>query len=854
MLRFRIINLYIFLFCCLFLPQAVEAQRITHIFTYPVQFTFRYSIDEPAYSDIPNDMIAVIAEDAVKNPRRISFLLNAEIRAQITTPENENPGAGFFFGKMKVSGFTTFRRFPMATVMMPDRVDFGCHVQGKDSSAVFDLPETKGLKLAGSDSALLEYPLPRLLSAEDSLVLDGVRFYFDQDALVRFHERVTLINDYYAAVAILDSLGKKAEMLDLADISRYPGSFITLEEVNKVLVILKEKKFPVRLGLDSLDPAGFNVKFDRLSRLSFSATMTFRETIKTTDTVISGFSEDTLIRQFLDGMGCYIRWSMLVTERNSSIYQEYLERYFRLNAFGDDREIIRNLVTKMFPGRDADSVLVLISDKINKAYHQRSDELMNNRQFAEAVELLGNAKLFSEADLFLKSKTDDNAIITKAANGIYESYLGVADGAIRNKKNEMARSYVLRAQLYRKAHSAHVTSDSLFNDVFLKLVAGSISACDTLYSSSRYPEALACYRDFEKGFDSLTISSLHRKLEPRMQYCRYRILISEGEKSLAKFDKPEAGRNFFLARQLAVDESYPTDQLLDSLCKLTYPFYLIHLLYAGEYRIWTNHLDLARKFADSIAFVQRTTGAGGSRELSDAVAGYRRKVDELICWNAGESAEVFLLRAQRERELLDFILAASLTDSAVAVAKEFSDCDIPLRGVKDTADKYREVFEYQRMLKEVDVFVSIGKYRDAVNRFLEAESYNRVHEVGRFGVSIVAMFDYIKERAIPDLTHEALLVYVARKDADPSLRYLKLLRLQAYPSESVKEPLEWLGKEFAAKDFAGRPDQNPVLLLDSYNGNDKWMKFFRMAYYKEAARLRDETGSKYFFRKYFPKD
>jgi hypothetical protein len=236
------------------------------------------------------------------------------------------------------------------------------------------------------------------------------------------------------------------------------------------------------------------------------------------------------------------------------------------------------------------------------------------------------------------------------------------------------------------------------------------------------------------------------------------------------------------------------------------------------------------------------------------VAGYRRKVDERICWNASESAEVFLLRAQRERELLDFILAASLTDSAVAVAKEFSDCDIPLRGVKDTADKYREVLEYQRMLKEVDVFVGIGRYRDAVNRFLEAESYNRVHEVGRFGVSIGTMFDYIKDRAIPDLTHEALLVYIARKDADPSLRYLKLLRLQDYPSESVKEPLEWLGKEFAAKDFAGRPDQDPVVLMGSYNGNDKWMKSFRMAYYKEAARLHNEAGSKYFFRKYFPKD
>ena len=325
---------------------------------------------------------------------------------------------------------------------------------------------------------------------------------------------------------------------------------------------------------------------------------------------------------------------------------------------------------------------------------------MKNQQYAEAVELLGNARNFSEVNPFLKGTVNDREIITKAANGIYDSYLGVADGAIRNGKQEMARFYMIRAQNYRKEHAAIVTSDSLFNKVFGKLVEETLSRCDTLYASAQYPEALDCYRNLEKGFDSLTLSLIHRGLELKMQFCRYKILIEDGEKNLAKFDKPEAGRNFFLARQMSEEEKYASDPLLDSLCKVTYPFYLIHLLYAGEGRIWTNRMESARRFADSIAFIQRTTGVESSRELSDALAGYRRKVEERICWNANEAVEVFLLRAQRERGLKDFTMAAVLTDSAVSLIRENPDCLIPSAGVKDTVSKYAQAVDFQKMQAE----------------------------------------------------------------------------------------------------------------------------------------------------------
>jgi hypothetical protein len=844
----RTLNLLLFF---LFLSLASVAQKNVCSFSLPVHFTFRYTEEKSDFSRVSNEMIAVIAEDAVKNRRRVSFTLTTDIRIRIAITEGRNPMAGISFGPQRLDGNIFFRKFSMASVMMPGRVAFGCRIEKKDSSSFFDLPEATGLKFSENDSLFL-CQVPRYSCDSDTVVVHHLRFYFDEDAISRFRERVTLINDYYAANAILDSLENKITNLDFGDINRYPGYFIILQELNKILTILNEKNLSLRLGLDSLDPEGFLAKYNRLTRFSLSATMTFRENLKTPGIMNSAFATDSLIQLFLDRMGCYIRWSNLVSERNSKIYDEFLERYFRLNAFEDDPEVIRNLVVKMFPGQNPDSVLAMISRKINKAYHDRANELLRNRQYADAVELLGNARKFSEINPYLIGVVNDRDIITTAANGIYDSYLGVAEGALRNGKPEMARSYMLRAQGYRKEHAAFVTSDSLFNKVFDELLAENVSRCDTLYAFSEYPEALDFYREFENGFDSLTFSLIHPGLNPKIQFCRYMIFIREGEKNLAKFEKPEAGRNFFLARQLSGEENYYPDPLLDSLCKVTYPFYLIHLLYAGEGRIWTNRLESARRFADSIAFIQRTTGAGSSRELSDALAGYRRKVEERVCWNANEAVEVFLLRSQRNRELKDFAMAAALTDSATLLIQLNTDCRIPSAGMSDTVSKYAQAVQFQKMQRNIDLLVVTGQYEKAIMGYLEMEHFFTLENIRRFALESKPMYDYVSERSRQELTVGAFLYFQGKKDLQEGFRYLKLLRLEDYPVKNAKPFLEWLGKEYAEKDFRDQPDEDPVTLVRNYTGRDKWMRRFRVEYYQEAALLRHQPAIKYLFRKYFP--
>jgi hypothetical protein len=506
----------------------------------------------------------------------------------------------------------------------------------------------------------------------------------------------------------------------------------------------------------------------------------------------------------------------------------------------------------MYPAQNLDSSLAMISEKIYRAYRIRADEMMNNQQFTEAVELLENAQLFKAINPYLKGNSDENRLITKAANGIYDSFLGVADFAILNGKEDMAHSYMVRAQNYRKEHAAYITSDSLFIMVLKKLATGSLSKCDTLFNNSQYSEALECYLNFEKELDSLTLSSVHHDLGPKIQFCRYKMLITEGEQNLSKLNKPEAGRIFFLARQLAQKENFSPDSLLDSLCKVTYPFYLIHLLNSGEVMIWTNQLDKAKALADSIAYLQRTTGVEGSRKLSDALAEYRRKFDARFCWNIHESVDILMVRAQDDRESKRFTTSASLTDSAVMLIRQNPDCLIPSAGVNDTIIKYQQAVDFQKMQQRIDHFVLTGQYEQAIYYYQPLEQFFYSDSIRRFGIESLPIYTYIHEKSILELTLQAFLYYQDKGNLEEAFRYLKLLRLEDYPRKFARPYLEDIGKAFADKDFKVQPETKPVSLVRQYVGNDRWMKRFRFGYYSEAQRLLHKPFFVYLIRKFFP--
>ncbi|MGA3015364.1 MAG: hypothetical protein ABSD71_15170, partial [Bacteroidales bacterium] len=191
------------------------AQNTTCLFSLPVQFVFRYTDEISSNTAIQNEIISVIAEDEIRNPNRISFNLNTDIKIRIEAAAGMNPMVRIYMTHQHIQGDIFYRKFLMADVMTPDRISLNCRVSKKNNSSFFELPEVNDFYWSKKDTSILQCQIPRFSCDSDTVVLNPPRFYFDENALSRFRERIDLINDYYAASSILDSLDRMVNEIDL---------------------------------------------------------------------------------------------------------------------------------------------------------------------------------------------------------------------------------------------------------------------------------------------------------------------------------------------------------------------------------------------------------------------------------------------------------------------------------------------------------------------------------------------------------------------------------------------------------------------------------------------------------------
>ena len=108
---------------------------------------------------------------------------------------------------------------------------------------------------------------------------------------------------------------------------------------------------------------------------------------------------------------------------------------------------------------------------------------------------------------------------------------------------------------------------------------------------------------------------------------------------------------------------------------------------------------------------------------------------------------------------------------------------------------------FKKCKQNIDLLVIKGQYEKAISGYLEMEHFFTSENIGRFGLDCNPMYDYVSERSRQELTIGAFLYFQGKNDLQEAFRYLKLLRLEDYPRKYARQFLEWLGKEYAGKDF-----------------------------------------------------
>jgi tetratricopeptide (TPR) repeat protein len=882
------------LFLSLFHPVLLIAQpdfyRLSKRITQPIL----YKIPEDGNSGNGNEIVREIAKHVLREPWMVRLDLSFTSQVSMGFWDGKNRLRALFLDPV-IQGDILYRQFDISDVLIPSHLEMTLRWASRYDSSSFTEQRLVSRRISLHDSILFEIPVDSFDPSQDTILLRDICFSYDSIQLSRFRQRRQLIDDYYASSILLDSLQLVADTIDISNPALLPLHFIQVEEINKVLARINTRNFSQNLPDSGFDPRHLVSRYNSLYKVSRTLTYNYVDALLGTGAVPWDGNLIRIADFFTSRMLSFVWKSQLMDDFHGELYRDYLDHYFEGISFPADQNILESLLRKMYPDAGSDTVIRFVSQRIMVSYRQLARFLMEKNQYAEAISLIENAKKFVAANPVIGNFTDEDELLIHASTEIYNAYVGIASGCIRNQKYQMADDYLAKASEYRSMHPDLIPTDSIYRKVYSELFFMRNSRCDDLLDQKKYEDALGCYRLFEQTYshdelapvaeqlftkkrsaltgicseainhslsamkhdqpdsalfyfdyaikllpalqDDLFIKTRYDSVAPFIGQIRYKQLFTAGRQALER-------RQFTLAIEYFDQVRLLKDQFrltpfgeFDSLYRKAMKNHLLIDLSTAMKDIWASRFGAAEASLEQIRILGSTHGLAEDPEFDSALNRFREKIGEQKCRDLNDSVTYQMICADRNIALKNFRNAAVYMKRAVGIANSIAGCGLPTNSVTDSLKKYAPAVIYQENIENARKWVASGGYDTAINILYETEKMYRTCQLEHLGCVSEPIFDFVSSRNNPYLTFQAIQFYQAKSDDREAFRFLTLLQEEDFQSANTKIVQEELGRKLAQLDFLNRLKILPEKGDKQFPPVDKWFRVFKDAYQDEWNRL-----------------
>lgn len=881
----------------------VFSQEIVLINSLSKQYRIPWMPAGKGYYTYSNAILKEIAKFVLREPHQVNVRFDYLLTTVVTRNDRHNRLAVFITGR-RCAGDCWFRRFPLEEVLQPALFDLRLRVAGIADTSSYSESRIRQARLRPGDSLVGYYAFPAFDPELDTLLTGESLFSWDSVALDRFIRRIDLINDYYASMALLDSLATVTDAVNFTRPFQLPDDYLRVMETNRVVELIQGRKFSERLAVGAFDPAGLMPRLTAADKLSRSFTYTLGEITPGEEPLVWSGDLKVLADQYTARVISYVRRSQQMDHLFGKIYHDYLTDTTTKGRTPYAVSLPPGLLARMFPGAGKDTLVKHYAGLVVASCINSANRLMNESRYAEAFALTEHIGLFMPADVrplvLTKEFTDARA---RAAEGILNAYVGIASTCIRTRKYEMADRYLTLAGDYARERRGYIRSDSALRAVYSELFFMRNAGCEQLLATKQYQAALDCYAEFEQLYSEKEIAMVSGELGNRKKEA-YRGLLAESEARLSQAlrqdsdslvlaryqqtaallklagpDKrvsatldslaPLTGsiryEQLIVAGSAALDRRQFTYSLAlfreagalaqryslepypdyDSLYRRSMGNYLLVRLTGAQRYIWTNDFDSAYYHLGRIREEAAATGFTSDKAFVAAVGRFEQRVQEQRCRSVRDSVELWMIRADRAIRLKRFINATTYLDEALRLGRSMPVCRFDDRAIRDSLARYQHATVYQKNLAEIDAMVASGFFDEAIRLIESNELLYQAQRLDRFEFPLKSVYDYVSERGNPFLSFSAINHYAVPGKGAEALRYLRLLSIQRLPERETALFQKQVALVLARDDFYRDKGQNPKQLAEIYTSGDPWFFIFRAAYLEEWAGLLNVPVSKF---------
>lgn len=894
MIKNYIIHILSYLFT-VFIPYVTISQPVNYEISRDIRFSVPFISDPQSYNKNGNEILIEMAKEVLKEPWKVGIEIYFNLQISISGNISDKMFMVFTSLKPQITGDIHYRLFDISDVLFPSRMNCRIRVDNKTDSSMLHEKVITNRRFGISDTLVTGQDWLYFNPATDTITLSSIELFYDEKARNEFFSRLNQINDYYACRSLLDSLNLLAQLIDLKEGSMLPINYIRIREIDHAIHLMETRKFPETILTQVFDPRNWKEVFTATDKYSRSLTFTFEDELMNSGAIPWSGNLDTISDYFTARVHSYIRLSQKMSEINGGIYTDWLDKYFQFSAFDNEISLIRLMARKMFPDASQDTILTYVSSKIYHAYQRLAIKLMNQNQYAEAFALMEHASHFATGNGYFPQGLNENEVISKAARGIFDSYVGIAKTCLMNQKYAMADNYLAKAAGYREDHIGYLFSDSLYNSVSSELFFQRNTECDELLLEKRFAEALVCYLYFEESYDSLQLAAIRMDIEQKKRNARYGLFIEltqrtsqalndnlpdsvlfyfykakeleselmdvpdikhiidsldplvvrisydrmlqSGATAVSQRNFIHAIEEFSQAKDFAEQYHFPFNTTSDSLYRQAVKQNLLIDLGAYQQLIWSNQFDSARAHLEKMRQTASLFNLSEDADIQRTFMLFLARIGEQKCRNLGDTLQLQLIRSDRNRALKNYLKSVSILRQVRAIAENSPDCHFPVIAIQDSIVKYENPALYQQRLEEASRNLVSGQYQRTVSILVDNEKLYQTDDLNRFGLSPVTLYEYALNRGNPYLTEQAIVYFYGISDFQEAIRYLHLLRRQGYPEHSVNDTQDQIGRRMANADVRKNSKADPILLVDIYTARDPWFNIFRSSYIDEWNKL-----------------
>ena len=181
-------------------------------------------------------------------------------------------------------------------------------------------------------------------------------------------------------------------------------------------------------------------------------------------------------------------------------------------------------------------------------------------------------------------------------------------------------------------------------------------------------------------------------------------------------------------------------------------------------------------------------------------------------------------------------------NQALDFARSMPACRIAEEPIRDSISKYSHAAGFQQKMTDIQSLVATGNYAEAIRELVDNQQDFLNYHLGRFGLEMEGIYDYIRERNNPYLSEKAAMYYLSGENYGEALRFLQLVHDQGFQEYTMKGIQNQLGQKIARDDYRKSPQDDALENLAKYNAVKGWFDSFRDSYLDEWHRLVKVAG------------